>query len=79
MTQTGKRAEYAGPDGSLFLPRNERDLENFKLALLLGRGPAAGMTLDEIETHYRSAAETLAELRQKVVPEITAVALASEI
>ena len=68
MTNTRETAEYAGPEGSIFLPKTERELRNHQLALLLGRGPGQGKTPEElwwnIERQKRRSLHSNKKLRQ---------------
>ena len=79
MTNTRETAEYAGPEGSIFLPKTERELRNHQLALLLGRGPGQGKTPEEILVEHRAAEEALAALQQNVTPVMAQVAFTPEI
>ena len=79
MTNTRETAEFTGPEGSIFLPKTERELRNHQLALLLGRGPAAGKSPEELFAEHRAAEEALQALQQKITPAIATVALTPEI
>lgn len=71
--------QMTDPEGSIFLPKTERDLRNYQTGLLLGRGPGEGKTPGELEVHYNAAEHAIKELREKLSPDMASVALAPEI
>lgn len=67
------------PEGSIFLQRTQREIDNDQFALLLGRGRAANMSPEEQIAAYEANKQALEAMRLKIAPEMATVAFSPEI